>query len=170
MRTTLYVWTLRNDDVGHVSLDAGSTYMSYWPASGVHAKKQIKLGQTQAGAFQRAYISDRRLEHRDCDVRLTLAGLDTNAMQQSWSSFRDSPARYHLIKHNCATVIASVLEIGSNVAPPFSPRLNIDEYASDFATRMLLRIRFMSASIQMWTPNLVLQYAYEIQRSFQARH
>jgi hypothetical protein len=165
MQVTLYVWKLQTKDVGHVSLEIGSTYMSYWPANGVDSKKQVKLGSTQDAAFQRAYVSDRRLEQRNADARVDLTGLEANAMLEAWNQFRASPTRYNLVRHNCATIIASLLEIGSGIVPPFCPHLKIDDFAGDLGTRMLLWIRFMSTSIDMWTPNSVLLYAQEIQRT-----
>lgn len=168
MQVTLHVWMLQLDDVGHVSLDVSGIYMSYWPANGVDAKKQVKIGTTQEPGFQRAYVSDRRMERRDSDVRVELHGLDVNAMTLAWDEFKAMPKRYNLVRHNCATVIASLLEIGSGVAPPFSPELKIDDFAGAFGTRMMLRIRFLSTSIAMWTPNTVLMYAHEIQRKKQS--
>lgn len=44
------------------------------------------------------------------------------------------------------------------------PGVLIDDHASSWAQRMFLRVRFLSDSITMWTPDAVLQYAEEINR------
>ena len=64
-----------------------------------------------------------------------------------------------MVKHNCSTVIATMLEIGSNVAPPGAPRLRISEYVGNTATKIFFKLRFLGDYIHMWTPNTVWQYA-----------
>jgi hypothetical protein len=68
-----------------------------------------------------------------------------------------------MVDHNCSTVIASLLEIGSGIEPSFVPGVLIDSYAQSAAQRMFLRVRFFSKRIRMWTPDDVLRYANEIE-------
>ena len=44
MTTTVYIWNNSPADVGHVSIEVNSTYMSFWPKSAAKAKNDIKLG------------------------------------------------------------------------------------------------------------------------------
>lgn len=69
------------------------------------------MGQTHEPAFPKSYATDERLERQPCDERRQLSGLDTEGMLAAWTSFRQNPARYNLIDHNCSTIIASLLEL-----------------------------------------------------------
>lgn len=83
----------------------------------------------------------------------------------NWSSLTGNPTRYNLVQHNCSTVIYALLAVGSSVKPSFIPGVAIDDHAAGWAQRLLLRLRFMSATIPMWTPDAVLRYADEIAAS-----
>ena len=56
---TLYVWKLRADNPGHVSMQIGNTYISYWPSDAA-GKKDVKVGQTHEPAFPKSYATDER--------------------------------------------------------------------------------------------------------------
>ena len=169
MSIVLYVWKIGTDgNPGHASLQVGSTYMSYWPQSPA-GKNDIKLGQTHAAVFPSSYRVDVRLEGKDSHACRPLQGLDEQAMAAAWSAFTQNPARYNMVSHNCSTVIASMLQIGSKVAPSFVSRIGIDDHTSNMATRLFLRLRFLSSSIRMWTPDALLRYADEIQRRLSTR-
>jgi hypothetical protein len=79
------------------------------------------------------------------------------------TSGRRGEPRYNLIDHNCSTVIAVMMQLGSAIEPSFIPAVAIDDHASTWAQRLFLRMRFFSNSIKMWTPDDVLRYAKEIQ-------
>jgi hypothetical protein len=119
--------------------------------------------------FPRSYATDAKLERKQCDERRQLSGLDAAAMREAWTTFRQSPRRYNLLDHNCSTVIAVLLEIGSNIKPAEVPRVAIDDHAPNRALRLAMRIRFLSSSIQMWTPDGVLLYADQILRQVPRR-
>jgi hypothetical protein len=159
---TLYVWKIKPDDVGHASLQLGTTYVSYWPSDAA-GKKDVKIGQTHESVFPRSYEVDKRLERKHCDARRVLRGLDTQRMKDAWAAFRRDPTRYNMVDHNCSTVIAVFLELGSGVKPSFVPGVAIDDHTSNLAQRIFLRIRFLSSTIKMWTPDALLRYADEIQ-------
>jgi hypothetical protein len=148
---------------GHCSLEVEGVYMSYWPSEAA-GKKDVKVGQTHAPAFPSSYNVDRRIEQRACDVRRVLSGLDSKRMVEAWTTFKQNPARYNMVEHNCSTVIATILEVGSGIAPGFVPRVAIDDHAAGWAQRVFLRVRFLSSSIKMWTPDKVLMYAEQIER------
>jgi hypothetical protein len=161
MNVTVYVWKLRPDNPGHVSLQIGSVYVSYWPKTAA-GKKDVKLGETHDVGFPSEYKMDRRLEHKDADEKRELTGLDTAHMIEAWEAFKKDPVRYNMVDHNCSTVIAALLELGSGVKPSFVSKVAIDDHAANWAQRLFLRVRFFSSSIKMWTPDSVLRYAEEI--------
>lgn len=161
MLVTVNVWRLRPNNPGHVSLQVGSTYMSYWPADAA-GKNDVKLGQTHDVSFPRSYATDARIEGQQADEKRNLTGLNTGPMIEAWEQFKREPRRYNMVRHNCSTVIAGLLEIGSGVKPSFVSSVPIDEHVTNWAQRLFLRVRFLSSSIQMWTPDAILRYADEI--------
>ena len=78
-------------------------------------------------------------------------------------------ARYNMVEHNCSTVIAGLLELGSGVKPSFISSVPIEDHVTNLAQRLFLRVRFLSGSIRMWTPDAVLRYADEIGRQVRPR-
>jgi hypothetical protein len=168
LSVTLYVWVVGARAPGHCSLLVGRTYMSYWPTEAA-GKKDFKVNATHPAGFPSAYDVDRRLERRQCDHKVELHGLDESAMISAWGGLRRDPTPYNMVRHNCSTVVAALLETGSGVPPDFAPRVRISEHVSDWPTRLLLNLRFLSASIEMWTPDAVLKYAHTIQRRAPSR-
>lgn len=168
MIVSVNVWKLRTDNPGHVSLQIGPTYMSYWPSDAA-GKKDVKLGQTHDASFPRSYATDARIEGRQADERRDLIGLATDKMLEAWEQLKRDQRRYNMVEHNCSTVIAVLLEIGSGIAPSFVSSVAIDDHASNWAERLFLRVRFFSSSIRMWTPDAVLRYADEISRQVRPR-
>lgn len=96
-------------------------------------------------------------------MRLDLRGVDEQRILDAWATFRREPARYNMVKHNCSTVIASLLEIGSGVTPSFTPQIKINDHVRGWPERLLLRLLFLGNSIHMWTPNAVHRYALAVQ-------
>lgn len=167
MVVTVHVWKLRPDNPGHASLQIGSTYISYWPANAA-GKNDVKLGVTHDVSFPRSYATDARIEGKQADERRNLMGLRTQEMVAAWNEFKREPRRYNMVAHNCSTVIAELLQLGSGIKPSFDSSVPIDDHASNWAQRLFLRVRFMSGSIRMWTPDAILRYADEI--AAQVRH
>jgi len=161
MIVTVHVWKLRPDNPGHVSLQVGAAYMSYWPSDAA-GKKDVKVGQTHEASFPRGYTTNARIEGRQADERRQLMGLATDKMLEAWEQLKRDERRYNMVEHNCSTVIAALLEIGSGVKPSFTSSVAIDDHAGNWAERLFLRVRFFSSSIRMWTPDAVLRYADEI--------
>jgi hypothetical protein len=168
MIVTVNVWKLRRDNPGHVSLQIGSVYMSYWPSDAA-GKKDVKLGQTHDVSFPRSYATDARIEGQQPDEKRNLSGLASDHMIEAWEQFKRDPRRYNMVEHNCSTVIAGLLEIGSGIKPSFVSAVPIDDHVSNWAQRLFLRVRFLSSSIRMWTPDAVLRYADEIGRQARPR-
>lgn len=169
MDVTLFVWKVEpGGNPGHSSLQVGNTYMSYWPRTAA-GKNDIKLGQTHTAGFMSAYKADVRVERKDSDARRQLIGLKTQPMLDAWDAFMANPARYNMVRHNCSTIIATMLQIGSGIAPSFVPKVAIDDHTQSPASRLFLRLRFFSSHIRMWTPDALLFYADDIQRQLSSR-
>jgi len=162
MSVIVYVWKNSPSDVGHVSLQINDTYISFWPKSAAKAKSDIKLGQTHEAAFPSSYKVDRRLEQKDSDNKILLNKLNEELMLDYWNDFKNNQKRYNMLKSNCSTVVASLLEIGSEVKPLKSPSIRINEYVNNKYMRWALKLRFFGNYIHMWTPNDVMMYALQI--------
>jgi hypothetical protein len=152
-------------DVGHVSLQVNNTYISFWPQSAAKAKKDIKLGQTHEPVFPSSYRVDQRLERRQADSVITLNNLDETVMIDHWSKFTNNPDKYNMLSSNCSTVVAALLEAGSGIEPPNTPKIRIGDYVDNPYLRWVLKLRFMGNYIHMWTPNDVKLYALHVQQN-----
>lgn len=169
MAVTLYVWRSHDGNPGHCAMDVDRTYMSYWPARASSAKKAFKLGTTQAAHLSEEYRFDRRVERKPHDALKVLHGLDEKAMKDAWAKVMLQPGRYHMVKHNCSTLIAAVLEVGSGVKPPFTPHIKIHERVHKTYSRLFLRILYLGNTITMWTPDQVWSYAETVRQAREAR-
>lgn len=161
MTTTVYVWLLSPGNVGHVSLKIDNEYASFWPSQAA-GKKDFKIGQTHEPAFPSSYKVDKRLEGKDCDHTVIFQNLNEEVMIKCWQEFRANPKRYNMLKQNCSTVVAWLLEIGSGVAPGGGKGIKINDWASNSLQKVLFTIRFFGNQIDMWTPNDVHRYAMQI--------
>jgi len=85
-------------------------------------------------------------------------------MIDAWTELKQSPARYNMLKHNCSTVVATILETGSGVSAPFTPTVRVGDHVVDWKLRLLFRIRFLGDSVSMWTPDEVLRYVRAIEQ------
>lgn len=144
-------------------MDVNGVYMSYWPTSEA-GKKDFKLGSQHRPGFSERYALDRRIEKRDADSRITLTRLNELAMIEAWQKIVQDPPNYNMVKQNCSTAIASVLELGSGVLPSFQPRLDVGRDVPTAGYRLMLRLRYFSNQIRMWTPDALYLYAMEIQK------
>lgn len=162
MGVKILVWRGQPNIPGHVSMDMDGVYVSYWPGGGGGGAKDFKVGETHQPMFPSEYRADRRLERRQCDDEVEIEGLDTKRMIDTWNDFLQNPVRYNMVEHNCSTVVAGLLEVGSGVAPSFTPRMWVDRNVDSWVMRFLFRLRYLSAHIEMWTPEAVLRYANEL--------
>jgi hypothetical protein len=164
MSVTVYVWNMTSrNPAGHVSMEVAGTYMSYWPGTAA-GKKDFKISATHPATQASRYDVDRRQERKPADWKLLIDGLDETRMVEAWSAILRNELRYNMVKHNCSTVIASVLEVGSGVSPSFQPRLEIASQVPTGTLKLMLRLRFLSNQVRMWTPAELQKYASEIQR------
>lgn len=158
----VYIWENTPTEPGHASLETSNAYISYWPSTPAN-KKDFKIGQTHEAAFPSSYRTDWRLEGKECDHKVYLSGLNEVELEKQWQKFKNDAPKYNMVKHNCSTVIATMLEIGSNIPPPSTPTLNIEE--NHFPFKFLFKLRYLGNYIDMWTPNTVWQYALHIEQN-----
>lgn len=160
--TTVYIWFAK-DGVGHTSMEIGGEYVSYWPGGdGANAKKDIKIGQSHEPHFMSQYRGDRRAEGRDADATVRLPGLNETVMLADWQEIKDRAPRYNMRKHNCATVVAILLEAGSGKPAPFVPTVDLAEYAKSGLLGLIARMAAFGGSIRMWSPETVYRYALAV--------
>lgn len=162
MTTTVYVWKNSPSETGHVSIQVKDTYISFWPNSAAKAKKDIKIGRTHDPAFPSSYKVDCRLEAKEADCEISINKLDEELMIRYWNTFKDKPDQYNMLKSNCSTVAAALLELGSGIPPNHTPSIRINDYINNPFMRWLLKLRFMGNHIHMWTPNNVRRYVLQI--------
>ncbi len=175
MKTTVYIWRNTSTDPGHASLELDGAYVSYWPQGedneikdfvknppGKGAIKDFNVGSTHKPYFPSSYRHDCKLERRDCDMKIVLNSLDSKVIVDSWDDFKNNPKRYNMLDHNCSTVIATLLELGSGIPPYHTPSIKISEYVKDPYKKWYLKLRFMGNYIKMWTPNNVQKYALQL--------
>lgn len=175
MSTTVYIWCNTTTDPGHASLETNGTYVSYWPQGedtefkdflknppGKGAVKDFNIGSTHKPYFPGSYRHDCKLERRECDKKAILSRLDEEIIVKSWNDFKKNPKRYNMLSHNCSTVVATLLELGSGKPSYHTPSIKINEYVQDSYKRWYFKLRFMGNYIKMWTPNDVHKYALQL--------
>jgi len=175
MGAIVHIWRNTPTDPGHASLQVGNEYVSYWPqgedtevkdfvknppAKG--AVKDFNVGTTHKPYFPGSYRHDCKLERRECDIKVILNKLDEKEIIDSWQNFKDDPRRYNMLSHNCSTVVATLLELGSGKPPYHTPSIKINEYVKGSYKRWYFKLRFMGNYIKMWTPNDVHKYALQL--------
>ncbi|WP_185236340.1 hypothetical protein [Teredinibacter franksiae] len=106
---------------------------------------------------------DRRLERKDADYKIEITGLDFDAIKNQWREFKEQEKRYNnMQKRNCSTVVASFLELGSNIPYKKTPCVRINQHIGDPVARFFLKLRYLGHWVKMWTPNDVHLYALQI--------
>lgn len=174
----VYIWATSDTNPGHVSLELDGAYISYWPIGedselknqvvnppGKGNLKDFKYGVSHSVTFSSSYKVDRRLERKEADYILTLQGLYVQQMRAQWEDFKKNPKRYNMKSHNCSTVVASFLEVGSGIPYGKTPCIKINSYVDDPMRRFFYKLRFLWHSINMWTPNDVHLYVLQIKSS-----
>lgn len=162
MSTIVYIWNNSPTDVGHVSMETAGAYISFWPKGAAKAKNDIKLGHSHVAYYPSSYKADRRLEGREADHKFKINKLDEQAMVDCWLKFKDNSEQYNMLKSNCSTVVAALLEVGSSIPVRHTPSIKINEYVNNPYMRWILKLRFLGNSIDMWTPNDIRIYVLQI--------
>lgn len=163
MAVTVYVWRRSAQHIGHASMQVGEVYMSFWP-EGTAGKKDVTLKQSHPGAFIESLEEDILNEGNRQPQALTVEGLDEAAMLRTFVDLGAAECRYNVVRMNCASFAAAVLEAGSGRPPSFQPTINpLDYLGTGQGTRKLteaLMLRYRGTSI--WNPEQLWLYATEL--------
>jgi hypothetical protein len=159
--TKVYIWS-REGEIGHTSMQIGNEYVSYWPGGDADAKKDIKLKKTHAPHFMTQYGGDRRVERRPADSMVELPNLNEAAMLAAWRDIKSTAPRYNMRNHNCSTVVAMLIEVGSCKPAPFVPEVDPRKYVGSGALGVVARMATFGRNIKMWTPEAVHEYAKSV--------
>ncbi len=162
MTTKVYIWKNSPQDVGHVSMQVGEAYISFWPRGAASAKGDIKLGEMHDSSTSSNYRVDCRIEGRSADRVVEFSSLNEEKMIAYWRQFIQNSIKYNMLKSNCSTVIASLLEEGSDIKAHNTPNIKITDYVSNPFMQWILKLRFLGGHINMWTPNDVEIYALQV--------
>ena len=106
-----------------------------------------------------------RLEKGDASCVLSLHNLDEATMIAMWNELRLRGSQYNMVRHNCSTVVAVLLQAGSGLTPPFVPQVRISSIGLPLHVRLSMQLRFLGDTIRMWTPEAVAEYGRQIQRN-----
>jgi len=108
-RVIIRVWTSRwnksfpGEDVGHISLDVGGVYMSFWPAVPANPKNSIFGAPAE---FKGSYEEDLKEEGREPEITLCLYSLNVAAMR---TEFREIHSKVKSGKYKGWTVVGNSL-------------------------------------------------------------
>ena len=162
--TYVYLWLTGTDGVGHASVQIDDvTYVSYWPGGGgANAKKDFKFKQTHEGTWISRLSVDTRLEKRNPDAVLGITGLDTTAMKRALENIKAKAPLYNMRKHNCATVVAYLLETGSGRKPTFVPMMDVSAALPPGLLQTVVKLATFGGTVKMWTPQALRDYAQEL--------
>jgi hypothetical protein len=162
MAVTVYVWTRSVTHVGHASIAIGSdVYASFWPGDAA-GKKDLKVKRSHQAAYPSTYEMDREQEGGREATLVQLHGLDEVAMGIAWSDVQTHGLRYNLLRQNCSTIVALLLEKGSGRLPTFRPSIAIADWINSPLGVRLVTLLVRNQSISAWTPEQVLHYAREL--------
>ena len=91
--------------VGHASIDILSNYVTFYPG-----KKDASFKKRSLESKYRSYEKERAIRGKATHI-IEIPGLDFSLMEERWNSLKNR--RYNLLKLNCSTVVASILDAGA---------------------------------------------------------
>lgn len=119
MASTVYVWSRSDSYIGHASSKVGAYYMSLWPEDAA-GKNDVLLKRTHSADFVPSYDIDFMNEGEREPEKVILWDLDEMAIIKAFRELRTDGVRYNLIRMNCSSLVATLLEVGSQRPPTFS--------------------------------------------------
>lgn len=163
MAVIVYVWPKDANHIGHASLQVGAHYISFWPADEA-GKKDVTVKRSHDVIFMTDYASDCRAEGGRQAQSLSLYTLNEDAMLKARDQMTQTGCRYNLLKMNCSSFAAALLEVGSKRKPSFVPAIQPREYIgnSKLERRAADSIVFARGSLCSWTPEQLWVYAHEL--------
>jgi hypothetical protein len=164
MAVTVFVWPKRGNYVGHVSLLVGTQYISFWPVDEA-GKKDVTLKRSHEPSFMPGYEDDCRAEGGLEARQLTLWSLDEAAMSEARDELMKAGYRYNLLKMNCSSFAAALLEVGSRRKPSFVPAMDPKQYLArtQMGRKVGRSVVFACGPLCVWTPEQLLRYAEELE-------
>lgn len=170
MAVTVFVWPRQGSNVGHASLLVGTQYISFWPADAA-GKKDATLKRSHEPSFMASYDDDFRAEGGVNARELTLWNLDENAMLEARDELMKTGCRYNLLRMNCSSFAAALLEVGSGRKPSFVPAVHPRDYIdhSQAGRKISRSVVFVCGPLCVWTPEQLLRYAEELQHGARPR-
>ena len=88
--------------------------------------------------------------------------IDEPALLKCCETFKTNPKSYNMVKYNCSTVVAWLLQEGSRMTPGSTSGLSISDWVTNPIQRWLLKLKYFGDQIDMWTPDDVHRYALQI--------
>ena len=163
MAVVVYVWKKQGQFIGHVSLRVGARYVSFWPADSA-GKKDVLVKRSHEPEFIPDYETDFVNEGEREPEKVTLWNLNEIAMIKARNELERGGCRYNLLKMNCSSFAAALLEAGSGHKPSFVPTVHPREYIGNTkpGRKMAGSIVIARGPLQVWTPEQVLLYAHEL--------
>lgn len=161
MAVTIYVWPRDQDHVGHAALRIGTTYASFWPDDPA-GKKDISTKRTHAARHSVSCERDCTLEGERQAGEILIHGLDETAMSLAWQNIKDQGLRFNLLRQNCSTVAATLLEIGSRRPPTFTPAVKISEWVVSPYKARVMTMMLIRSTVTAWSPEQVWRYGCEL--------
>jgi len=161
MLLTLYVWRRQKDHVGHAALQIGDVYASFW-ANERAGKKDISLKKSHPASFSRSYEMDCDREGGRQAGVVTLHGMDVTTMRLAWENVRDQGLRFNLLRQNCSTITAMLLEMGSRRPPSFVPVVKISGWVSSSFKAKAITMILIRSTVKAWSPEQAWRYGREL--------
>ena len=148
----VHVWLPDQRNVGHTAMTVGNIYVSFWP-EGEAEKKDLKIKRSHPGSFVEGLMEDIRNEGGRSPITVELPNLKEDPIIDYVIRLQQQVPRYQLARHNCSHVVARCLIAGADSGPSFT--VHAGGYSK--LGKVL--------GIGVWTPEHVLKFAQELQRS-----
>lgn len=144
-------------------MKVGAFYMSLWPEDAA-GKKDVVVKRTHGADFVTSYDIDFMNEGEREPEKVALWSLDETAMIKAFREVRTNGIRYNLMRMNCSSLVATMLEVGSKRSPTFSPVIDVTEYAGHKKSgrKLSAAVSITRRQLCVWTPEQVLRYAREL--------
>ena len=191
---TVYIW-LPKDFLGHVSMQVGlDTYISFWPNEDMmnlsssetfneksHRKnKNLKKWVAEYFIYttcdnyeEDCFVLGKSGSKREADGKVELFNLPQEPIKSFWSEFQTNQPSYHLIKRNCASVVADAINEGwrayVSAEETTNNFLRVFETAVEYIDNDVEALSFTTAAFNLgrllfWSPKQVWHYAAMVKR------
>ena len=99
---------------GHVALQVGTEYCSFWPARNKKGgRENLGVIRPSAADFKKiSYESDAEGMEYEADDAVELEGLNEKSVLREWKNIKGRSIKYQLLNVNCCTVSTKLLQTG----------------------------------------------------------